>query len=50
MAEQTPGNPALALEHEPPRPSGVTNRPIEEEEKEQSDLPPRGERKGSAHA
>jgi hypothetical protein len=29
---------------------GVTNRPLEDEQREQSELPPRGERKGGAHA
>ena len=30
--------------------SGITNRPIEEEQRDQQDLPPRGERKDGAHA
>jgi hypothetical protein len=30
--------------------SGITNRPIEEEQREQQDLPPRGDRKDGAHA
>jgi hypothetical protein len=30
--------------------SGITNRPIEEEQREQQNLPPRGERKEGAHA
>jgi hypothetical protein len=64
MAEETPTNPALdkekpegsrrtvdeALENESQQPSGVSNRPIEEEQEEQAELPPRGERKGGAHA
>jgi hypothetical protein len=29
---------------------GMTNRPLPEEEREQSEVPPRGERKDSAHA
>jgi hypothetical protein len=30
--------------------SGVSNRPIEEEQREQQDLPPRGDRKDESHA
>jgi hypothetical protein len=30
--------------------SGITNRPIEEEQREQQNLPPRGESKDKAHA
>jgi hypothetical protein len=30
--------------------SGITNRPIEEEQRDQQNLPPRGERKDGAHA
>ena len=30
--------------------SGVTNRPIEEEQREQQNLPPRGDRKDGTHA
>jgi hypothetical protein len=30
--------------------SGITNRPIEEEQREQQDLPPRGDSKDGAHA
>ena len=30
--------------------SGITNRPIEEEQREQQDLPPRGDRKDGTHA
>jgi hypothetical protein len=30
--------------------SGVSNRPIEEEQREQQDLPPRGDRKDGSHA
>ena len=30
--------------------SGISNRPIEEEQREQQDLPPRGGRKDGAHA
>ena len=30
--------------------SGITNRPIEEEQRDQQDLPPRGDRKDGAHA
>ena len=29
---------------------GISNRPIEEEQREQQDLPPRGGRKDGAHA
>jgi len=29
---------------------GVTNKPAEKEAEEQAELPPRGERKGNAHA
>ena len=29
---------------------GITNQPLEEEERQQDKLPPRGERKGGAHA
>lgn len=29
---------------------GITNRPIEEEQREQQNLPPRGERKDGSHA
>lgn len=34
----------------PDQESGITNRPIEEEQREQQDLPPRGESKDGAHA
>ena len=30
--------------------AGITNRPIEEEQRDQQNLPPRGERKDGAHA
>jgi hypothetical protein len=30
--------------------SGITNRPIEEEQREQQNLPPRGDRKDGSHA
>jgi hypothetical protein len=30
--------------------SGITNRPLEEEQRAQQNLPPRGERKGGGHA
>jgi hypothetical protein len=30
--------------------SGITNRPIEEEQREQQDLPPRGDRKDESDA
>jgi hypothetical protein len=30
--------------------SGITNRPIEEEQRDQQNLPPRGDRKDGAHA
>jgi hypothetical protein len=30
--------------------SGVTNRPIEEEQRDQQNLPPRGQRKDGGHA
>jgi hypothetical protein len=30
--------------------SGITNRPIEEEQREQQNLPPRGESKDGSHA
>lgn len=30
--------------------SGITNRPIEEEQRDQQNLPPRGERKDDTHA
>jgi hypothetical protein len=30
--------------------SGTTNRPIEEEQRDQQNLPPRGERKDGTHA
>ena len=30
--------------------AGVTNRPIEEEQREQQNLPPRGDRKDGTHA
>jgi len=30
--------------------AGISNRPIEEEQREQQDLPPRGGRKDGAHA
>jgi hypothetical protein len=30
--------------------SGITNRPIEEEQRDQQNLPPRGERKDETHA
>lgn len=30
--------------------TGITNRPIEEEQREQQNLPPRGENKDDAHA
>jgi hypothetical protein len=29
---------------------GITNQPVEEEERQQEKLPPRGERKGGSHA
>jgi hypothetical protein len=32
------------------RGGGITNRPIEEEQREQQNLPPRGEAKGDSHA
>ena len=30
--------------------SGISNRPIEEEQRDQQNLPPRGERKDGTHA
>lgn len=30
--------------------AGITNRPIEEEQRDQQNLPPRGERKDGTHA
>ena len=30
--------------------AGITNRPLDEEQKEQDDLPPRGQRKEGSHA
>lgn len=30
--------------------AGITNRPVEEEQREQQNLPPRGQSKGDSHA